>query len=172
MTATTDGDESKKLMKIEETKQLSNFYHTETRNLQENIIHVSSVYTQVTSSVSSFPPSSINSSTTYWQDLEVYTPASNKHSLKIVSTWYYNMNYYYHYNPRTNGRYRKQRSETISKFCSFCYNNQEKESMYTSHDLRDRAKNITCPVLFDVVCRHCGATGTEAHTPKYCPYKS
>ncbi|KAF5275207.1 hypothetical protein FQR65_LT04240 [Abscondita terminalis] len=53
--------------------------------------------------------------------------------------------------------------------CKFCKKNQEPFSVYTNHVLRDSSGTIVCPFLQNYVCRLCGATGQNAHTPKYCP---
>ncbi|CAF1025493.1 unnamed protein product [Didymodactylos carnosus] len=54
------------------------------------------------------------------------------------------------------------------KICSFCKSNGESSSVYTSHNLRDAANNIECPVLMAYTCPKCGASGNKAHTIKYC----
>ena len=55
--------------------------------------------------------------------------------------------------------------------CSFCKNNGQPESVYTSHPVRDKKGNCACPVLRAYTCPTCGQSGDKAHTLKYCPKK-
>ncbi|XP_035789392.1 protein nanos-like [Anopheles albimanus] len=55
--------------------------------------------------------------------------------------------------------------------CVFCRNNGEPRRIYESHVLRDENKAVVCPKLRSMRCMQCGATGSKAHTLKYCPYK-
>jgi len=52
--------------------------------------------------------------------------------------------------------------------CVFCRNNGENELIYSSHSLKDSMGNVTCPILRAYQCPICGATGSQAHTIKYC----
>lgn len=54
------------------------------------------------------------------------------------------------------------------EICVFCRNNGENELIYSSHSLKDPLGNVTCPILRAYQCPICGATGSQAHTIKYC----
>jgi hypothetical protein len=54
------------------------------------------------------------------------------------------------------------------EICVFCRNNGENELIYSSHSLKDPIGNVTCPILRAYQCPICGATGSQAHTIKYC----
>lgn len=56
-----------------------------------------------------------------------------------------------------------------NKYCVFCKNNGEEESVYRSHLIKDVFMNVKCPYLATYVCPHCKATGTKAHTISKCP---
>lgn len=70
-------------------------------------------------------------------------------------------------------RLRRNRTKTIShtQHCVFCLNNGADKEFYESHSCKDERGNVTCPVLRTFVCKLCSATGTNAHTAKYCPLK-
>lgn len=55
------------------------------------------------------------------------------------------------------------------RYCSFCKNNGEDESIYRTHTVKDKVGNVTCPFLFVYTCPHCKATGAKAHTISRCP---
>ena len=59
-----------------------------------------------------------------------------------------------------------------AKVCVFCKNNGECATVYESHQLKDDAGRVMCPILFDYKCPKCGAKGENAHTLKYCPKSS
>ncbi|KAK3869522.1 hypothetical protein Pcinc_025162 [Petrolisthes cinctipes] len=58
------------------------------------------------------------------------------------------------------------RSRRLAKRCAFCVMNGE-EAVW--HTFKDEQGQVLCPVLSAYTCRLCGATGTRAHTLKYCP---
>lgn len=62
-----------------------------------------------------------------------------------------------------------KRHPTKYNFCVFCKNNDEDESVYLQHTLKDDNGMITCPILWRYKCPLCGATGPVSHTVKYCP---
>ncbi|CAF1288370.1 unnamed protein product [Didymodactylos carnosus] len=65
-------------------------------------------------------------------------------------------------------RYRREHyNEHV--LCNFCKCNGENYEVYTSHKLRDNARNVTlCPILRSYQCPMCGESGDQAHTRKYC----
>ena len=66
----------------------------------------------------------------------------------------------------TNSNYPEKKKE----FCRFCFKNGEPKDYYESHHLKTAYGLILCPVLRSFVCSICKATGSFAHTLKYCPY--
>lgn len=68
-------------------------------------------------------------------------------------------------------RSNKSKSRSCMRHCVFCLNNGADKEVYESHNCKDRNGNVTCPVLRKFVCSRCHATGSKAHTAKYCPLK-
>ena len=48
-------------------------------------------------------------------------------------------------------------------FCKVCHD--ASKNGFNSHNVRDRAGNVVCPILLNTKCRACGYFG---HTTKYC----
>ena len=51
----------------------------------------------------------------------------------------------------------------IAMFCKVCFD--ASKSDYKTHNVRDSASNVVCPLLLNTKCRMCGYFG---HTTKYC----
>jgi hypothetical protein len=51
----------------------------------------------------------------------------------------------------------------IAMFCKVCFD--ASKSDYKTHNVRDSASNVVCPLLLNTKCRTCGYFG---HTTKYC----
>jgi len=45
------------------------------------------------------------------------------------------------------------------KNCSWCYNGCKNRKVYTSHYMKNKRGEITCPKLLKSICRNCGKTG-------------
>lgn len=65
----------------------------------------------------------------------------------------------------------RQKPVHKGRICTLCKTNGEKSAVYESHQLKDSAGRVVCPVLFAYTCPRCGATGSSAHTINYCPRK-
>ena len=50
-------------------------------------------------------------------------------------------------------------------FCKVCFDASKAD--YTSHNVRDSASNVVCPLLLNTKCRQCGYFG---HTIRYCKF--
>ena len=48
-------------------------------------------------------------------------------------------------------------------FCKVCFD--ASKNGFNSHNVKDRAGNVVCPILLNTKCRACGYFG---HTTKYC----
>ena len=57
----------------------------------------------------------------------------------------------------------KQSAKTM--FCKVCFD--ASKSGYNTHNVRDYASNVVCPVLLNNKCNGCGFFG---HTTKYCKF--
>lgn len=73
--------------------------------------------------------------------------------------------------PTTTVRSRVSMPPPAPSECKFCKNNGQPKGVYSSHDLKDRKGNCSCPILRRYKCPTCGASGDKAHTLKYCPNK-
>uniref|UniRef100_A0A182NM66 Nanos-type domain-containing protein n=1 Tax=Anopheles dirus TaxID=7168 RepID=A0A182NM66_9DIPT len=72
---------------------------------------------------------------------------------------------------RRRSRQKNSKRSSYPEHCVFCLNNGKCTRVYKSHRCRNENGDVTCPFLKCYVCPHCGATGSQAHTPKYCPMK-
>jgi hypothetical protein len=50
-------------------------------------------------------------------------------------------------------------------FCKVCFD--ASKSGYNTHNVRDYASNVVCPLLLNIKCNNCGFRG---HTTKYCKF--
>ncbi|CAH8854031.1 unnamed protein product [Trichobilharzia szidati] len=64
----------------------------------------------------------------------------------------------------------RKRLEYDYALCAFCRNNGESPETYVTHEVKDQAGRVTCPMLRVLSCPNCHATGDNAHTISYCPY--
>nr|KAI8755939.1 nanos-like protein 1-like [Biomphalaria glabrata] len=64
---------------------------------------------------------------------------------------------------------RRQKPLGNKKHCVFCKNNKEDVKVYATHLLKHANGDVICPILKKYTCPMCSATGTKAHTVKYCP---
>jgi hypothetical protein len=51
-------------------------------------------------------------------------------------------------------------------FCKVCFD--ASNNGFNTHNVKDRAGNVVCPILLNTKCRNCGYFG---HTPKHCKSK-
>ena len=56
-----------------------------------------------------------------------------------------------------------KRSQSVIMFCKVCFDASKPD--YKTHNVRDSASNVVCPLLLNTKCRTCGYFG---HTTKYC----
>ena len=56
-------------------------------------------------------------------------------------------------------------SNAPKPYCKVCQDAGKPESEYTSHWVKDRSGNTTCPTLLNTECRYCYKKG---HTAKFC----
>ena len=50
-------------------------------------------------------------------------------------------------------------------FCKVCKDAGKTDAEYTSHYVKDKSGNVTCPTLLNQACKYCKQTG---HTVKFC----
>ncbi|KAK8379558.1 hypothetical protein O3P69_019473 [Scylla paramamosain] len=67
---------------------------------------------------------------------------------------------------QSNAATESQRPQHRTPRCKFCVQNGEEDVF---HFFKDEDGHVLCPVLSAYTCKLCGATGTRAHTLKYCP---
>ena len=51
-------------------------------------------------------------------------------------------------------------------FCKICFDSNQSELIYTSHNIKDKKGTVTCPTLKRHICCYCKTMG---HYKKYCP---
>ena len=51
-------------------------------------------------------------------------------------------------------------------FCKICFDSNQSEQMYTSHNIKDKYGCVICPTLRNHICSYCKKLG---HYKKYCP---
>ena len=52
-----------------------------------------------------------------------------------------------------------------SFYCKICQDHQLSKSIYTSHNVKNKNGQISCPTLLNLKCQYCYRSG---HTIKYC----
>ncbi|KAK6728543.1 hypothetical protein RB195_005902 [Necator americanus] len=69
------------------------------------------------------------------------------------------------------------------RYCWYCYETYKamcmaqgkpppsifSHGLWRGHCMRDANRVTTCPHLWFTTCSHCGATGSAAHSPQFCP---
>ena len=78
---------------------------------------------------------------------------------------------YSKYNSTQLSGFQRTRPNTTKPFCPICKKNGRPESEYNSHFIRetsDENSRITCPILQNIECNHCGDKG---HISANCPNK-
>jgi Nanos RNA binding domain len=69
-------------------------------------------------------------------------------------------------NKSSNNKYNKTNAYVARvPCCKVCKDAGEPENIYSSHYVKDREGNVTCPKLKTIVCLNCGKSG---HTSSYC----
>jgi hypothetical protein len=74
-------------------------------------------------------------------------------------------------NSNSNSRNNSNNSNSPKPFCPICKKNGKSEAEYNSHFIRetsDENSKITCPILLNMECNHCGEKG---HIVAKCPSK-
>jgi len=56
-----------------------------------------------------------------------------------------------------------KKNQVIAMFCKVCFD--ASKSDYKTHNVKDSASNVVCPLLLNTKCHKCGYFG---HTTKYC----
>jgi len=56
-----------------------------------------------------------------------------------------------------------KKNQVIAMFCKVCFD--ASKSDYKTHNVKDSASNVVCPLLLNTKCNNCGYFG---HTTKYC----
>lgn len=70
--------------------------------------------------------------------------------------------YFFYGFKSSNNKAKKSRKRYIM-FCKVCFD--ASKSDYKTHNVRDSASNVVCPLLLNTKCHKCGYFG---HTTKYC----
>lgn len=71
---------------------------------------------------------------------------------------------------KMHGKKKVKKTRKLPTYCVFCKNNNESESVYSTHVLKDPDGKVVCPALYIYKCPICNNTGPDAHTVKHCPY--